>query len=111
MASLARPHNGPRLNELGQLHVGDVRREDGVWFLAIEPGAEKRVKTRSSPRRIPVHPALVKLGFLGLRPGATQRRSSSLVLRPQALQGPLHHDGVAQRWARHARETAASPIA
>jgi integrase len=35
-----------------------------VWFIAIEPGDGKRVKTKSSKRRVPIHPALVKLGFL-----------------------------------------------
>lgn len=42
-----------RLEELGQLHVSDVRQEEeeeGVWFLAIEPGNGKKVKTRSSRR-------------------------------------------------------------
>ncbi len=57
-------YTGARLEELGQLHVADVREEDGVWFLAIEPGDGKRVKTGSSRRRIPLHPELIRLGFL-----------------------------------------------
>jgi len=47
-------YTGARLEELGQLRVADVRQEDGVWFLAIEPGDGKRVKTKGSKRRIPV---------------------------------------------------------
>jgi integrase len=53
-------YSGARLEELGQLGTADVRREeaeaghDGVWYLAIEPGDGKRIKTRSSRRRVPV---------------------------------------------------------
>jgi hypothetical protein len=63
-------YTGARLEELGQLRIGDVRREDGVDYLAIEPGDGKRVKTKSSRRHIPLHPELVKRGFLTFRPAA-----------------------------------------
>jgi integrase len=55
---------GARLEELGQLHVADVREEDGVPYLAIEAGSGKKLKTRCSRRRIPIHPELIRLGFL-----------------------------------------------
>lgn len=57
-------YTGARLEELGQLRTADVRHEDGIDYLAIEPGDGKRVKTKSSRRRVPIHPQLVKLGFL-----------------------------------------------
>ncbi|SRR5882724_1703266 len=57
-------YTGARLEELGQLQVEDVRQEGNVWYLAIEPGDGKRVKTKSSKRRVPIHPRLIKLGLL-----------------------------------------------
>src|SRR5687768_14137237 len=57
-------YTGGRLEELGQLRTADVREHDGVTYLAIEGGDGKRIKNRSSRRRIPVHPELVGLGFL-----------------------------------------------
>lgn len=57
-------YTGARLEELGQLRTADVREEDGVFYLAIEGGNGKRIKTRSSRRRIPVHPDLARSGFL-----------------------------------------------
>ena len=55
---------GARREELGQLHCADVRHEDDVDYIHIRPGDGKRVKTRGSERRIPLHPELVRLGFL-----------------------------------------------
>ena len=66
---------GARLEELGQLLVSDVKQAtagatsgghtQGVWFLDINTIDEgKSLKTRSSRRRVPIHPELIRLGFL-----------------------------------------------
>lgn len=59
---------GARLMEAVQLVREDVGCEDGVWFIDINEDDEdetgKRVKNESSIRRIPIHPELVRLGFL-----------------------------------------------
>lgn len=59
---------GMRLMEAVQLLREDVAVEGGIWFIDVnEVGGEigcKTVKTRYSARRIPIHPELLKLGFL-----------------------------------------------
>lgn len=59
---------GARLMEAVQLVREDVGCEGGIWFLDINEDDEdetgKRVKNESSIRRIPIHPELVRLGFL-----------------------------------------------
>jgi integrase len=56
---------GARLEELGRLEVADVREEQDVTYLFIHGDGEgRRVKTRGSRRRVPVHPELARLGFL-----------------------------------------------
>lgn len=60
---------GLRLNEACQLDVADVRLVDGVACLAITEasqadGTDKRLKTASSARLVPVHPQLLALGFM-----------------------------------------------
>jgi integrase len=56
---------GARIGELCQLHLNDVRSEDGVWFLDInEATADKSLKNGWSARRVPLHPKLEALGFL-----------------------------------------------
>lgn len=68
-------YTGARINELCQLHPGDVQQEgytdakgkpQKAWVICIEHDVAKgkRVKTEGSERRIPVHPDLVKLGFV-----------------------------------------------
>jgi len=65
--------SGARQEELGQLLVSDVACVDGVWCLQITAGTEKadsmsgdkkRLKTRSSRRRLPLHPKVIQAGFL-----------------------------------------------
>lgn len=56
---------GARLEELGQALVSDIREEDGVVFLAITTeGGGKTLKTKTSRRVVPLHPWLIRLGFL-----------------------------------------------
>jgi len=57
---------GARLDELGQLEVGSVKREEGVWYLdfAPDPAKGKRLKNANSRRRVPIHPELLRCGFL-----------------------------------------------
>jgi integrase len=96
-------YTGARPEELGQLRVSDVREEDGVLFLAIELGDGKRLKTRSSRRRIPVHSDLIRLGFLTFV--ESQRSASSSRLFPE-LTATRYGSVTAQwskSWGRHAR--------
>ncbi|WP_251031677.1 DUF6538 domain-containing protein [Paraburkholderia strydomiana] len=66
-------YHGARMNELCQLEVADVRETDGIPFIRItkesEAGEDKKVKTRNAEREVPVHPILLRLGFLGYADG------------------------------------------
>jgi integrase len=65
---------GARLAEILFHTVDDLIEQDGIQMLRIEAGEDgKRVKSRASIRRIPVHKALIDLGFLRL----VQSRSNS----------------------------------
>lgn len=62
---------GGRIEELGQILLADVKREDKVWYIDIDDyidpanaEASKRVKTDSSIRLLPLHPRLIALGFI-----------------------------------------------
>lgn len=61
-------HAGARLMEAVQLIREDVGCEGGIWFIDINEDDDsetgKRVKNESSIRRIPLHPELVRLGFI-----------------------------------------------
>jgi integrase len=61
-------YTGARLEELGQLHLSDIRQdpEDSkIWYLDINADTpDKSVKTKAGRRMIPLHPVLIKGGFL-----------------------------------------------
>ena len=58
-------YTGARLNELCQLYVGDVRKVDGIWVISINADTpDKKLKTCSAARCIPLHSKLLSLGLL-----------------------------------------------
>jgi len=65
-------HTGARLEEISQLHVDDIREENGVWLICLDTQSankndKKKLKNISSSRTIPVHPALIKLGLIAYK--------------------------------------------
>ncbi len=63
-------YSGARLQEIAQLYVHDVHQIGGLWVFDFnEEGEDKYLKTVSSRRKTPMHPALVNLGFLGYLEG------------------------------------------
>ena len=66
-------YTGARLGEIIQLYTSDIRKEDGITYFDInDDGEDKRLKTTYSRRTIPVHQALVDMGFMAL---VAKRRS------------------------------------
>ncbi len=55
---------GARIEELCQLHEADIKFRDGVSYLDINEYDDKNVKTEASVREVPLHPVLIRLGFL-----------------------------------------------
>jgi len=57
-------YHGNRLEEFAQLERGDVRTQDGITYFDINDDGDKQVKNEQSKRRVPIHPAVIRLGFL-----------------------------------------------
>lgn len=77
-------YSGMRLGEIVQLFVADVREVDGVWCFDVSraeeytQGPQKNIKTASSVRLVPVHPALLDIGFLAFLTELRHRESKRL---------------------------------
>jgi integrase len=56
--------SGMRLNEICQLYIADVVELDGIPCFDINEEKDKMLKNRASRRIIPIHPQLLKLGFM-----------------------------------------------
>lgn len=60
--------SGARIEEICQLHLEDIRQDEGsgVWLFDINREKGKKVKTDAGTRLVPIHPFLLnELNFLG----------------------------------------------
>ncbi len=74
-------YSGMRLSECCQLTVDDVAVRDGADVIMVRGGDGKKVKTAAARRVIPVHPELVKMGFLAY--ADAQRKAGHTRLFPE----------------------------
>jgi integrase len=56
--------HGNRLEEFAQLHRSDLGQTDGVWFLRITDDDGRQLKNVQSRRSVPLHPELIRIGFV-----------------------------------------------
>lgn len=57
-------YTGLRLEEICQLYLEDIRKEAEVWVFDINDRRDKKLKTLSSRRLVPIHSRLIDLGLL-----------------------------------------------
>ena len=99
---------GCRLGELAQLRVCDVAEEEGVWRLDIGTSGRRKVKTASSRRKVPLHPALVTIGFLRYRESRLEAGGLEADLWPAVRSAAGRDRGASfsQWFGRHLRKVA-----
>lgn len=92
---------GARQGELAPLTVDDVRTDPhtGIVYFRItnDPELGASVKTTSSRRVVPVHPELVRLGFLGIV-AARRKEGLRTQIFPLMKKGP--RDGFSEAWSK-----------
>lgn len=96
--------SGMRLNEICQLDLTDIRRVDGVdCFLvtsrSMGSGSDKKVKTATSERYVPIHPRLVEIGLLAF---VDERRCAGAVklFADLTLSGTGYYSDAFSKWFR-----------
>ncbi|ABK98953.1 site-specific integrase [Pelobacter propionicus] len=57
-------YSGMRLEEICQLSTEDIRTIDGIVCFDVNTQGDKRLKSKSSKRIVPVHPDLISMGLL-----------------------------------------------
>jgi integrase len=57
-------YTGMRLNEICQLHLSDIKEENGIFVFDINDDKEKKLKTKASKRYTPIHSQLIAMGLL-----------------------------------------------
>lgn len=69
-------YGGFRRAEAAGLRLVDLKREDGIYYFDVVFNEERRLKTGSSIRKIPVHDDLLKLGFIEFYQSKTQQKAT-----------------------------------
>lgn len=96
---------GARLEELGQLSPEDIKHTRGVDYIDISDiDPDKSLKTDSSRRHVPLHPELVRLGFLDYVEAMQAQRQAQLF--PALKRGQYHEltDSFTRWWGYYARK-------
>jgi integrase len=89
-------YTGARLEEIAQLHTGDIEQVDGIWCIDINDDGPKKLKNINSRRVVPVHQALIDAGFLDFHANARKSKSSQLFAHLKPMKGKYGH--YISRW-------------
>lgn len=93
-------YTGARLQELGRLQVADVRHDWEVWYLDL---TDAGTKSNSAKRLVPIHPELVRLGFLAYVENHRKGRAASLFPALKSNQASPT-ESWSKWWGRYARK-------
>lgn len=78
-ATLIGIYTGARLGEIAQLHLKDVRQENGIWVFDMnEDGDRKSLKTSAARRLVPIHNSLIEAGLLDYVQAMTNKKATKL---------------------------------
>ena len=85
--------SGLRQEEICQLHVEDIREEDGIRYFDINNKPPRQLKNRSAVRRVPIHDELIRLGLLGYIEAMKKAHEERIFpnLKPGGSDGRLGH--------------------
>ncbi|TFZ44689.1 site-specific integrase [Stenotrophomonas maltophilia] len=104
-ASLIGLYTGARASEVGQLLIKDVFEEDSILCIRVsDEGEHQKVKTEVSLRTVPLHPELLKMGFLKWVDG--KRKAGETRLFPAAKATAVNGQGnwITKAFSRHLGE-------
>jgi integrase len=93
---------GARIEEICQLHLDDIWEENGIWVFDINEDLEKKLKTSSSKRLIPVHSKLIDLGILKYASSLRSKKKTRLF--PELKHQRDGYSQAASKWFGRWRE-------
>lgn len=104
-ASLIGLYTGARASEVGQLLVADVLEIDGVPCIRVsDEGEHQKVKTDVSLRTVPLHPELIRLGFLEWVQSLRQAKHTRLFPAAKADAKNGQGNWISKAYSRHVRD-------
>ena len=95
-------YTGARLEELCQLYLEDIYNDEGIWVIDINNKGDKKLKTKSSKRIIPIHSKLQALGFIDYVESLRHKGESRLF--PELKKGRDGYSQSASKWFSRLRK-------
>ncbi|MCJ8337716.1 MAG: site-specific integrase [Pseudomonadales bacterium] len=97
-------YTGARLEELCQLHTGDIKQLDGIHYLDInESRPDQQLKNLQSPRIIPLHNSLIDAGFVEYIAGLDKHSADGLVFPELSKTHGKYSHNVSKWFSRAAK--------
>ena len=87
---------GARIDELCQLYLDDIYQKDDLWVIDFNYNLDKKLKTSSSKRIIPMHSRLIKWGLVEY--AADLRKKGKVRLFPELKKGRDGYSQAASKW-------------
>lgn len=87
---------GARIDEICQLHLVDIRKENGIWVFDLNDDGDKKLKKPSSKRLIPIHPRLLELGLIAYTERLKKKETPRLF--PELKRGRDGYSAPASKW-------------
>lgn len=85
-----------RIDEICQLYLEDIKRDNGVWVFDINADCDMKVKTKAAKRLVPIHPTLIDLGLLVRTEHLREHNESRLF--PELRKGRDGYSQGASKW-------------
>lgn len=87
-------YSGMRQEEICQLHLEDIEREEAITFFNLNDRPPRKLKNRNAVRRVPVHSKLIELGLMKRLKELSLKRETLLFpeLKPGGADDRLGHD-------------------
>ena len=100
-------YSGMRLGEIVQLGVEDLKQEEGVWFfdVCLDEASNKKLKTKTSIRIVPVHKHLLNLGFLEYCRDAQAAKRSRIFHEIEPSASGSYSANFSKWWSHYMRKT------
>ena len=95
-------YSGMRIEEICQMHISDIKCLDDIWLFDINREMGKKLKNDTSVRKVPIHSALIKFGFLDyvqeVRDEGETLLFPNLIGKPNEKTGDFSHSNAVTVW-------------